>query len=100
MSQEGTTPRPWKRSDRGVIMDADGHPVAAVQSLPIGNLILTAVNQHDALTAVAEAARLRRNTVIRDREKFVGEWVAVPLEDFNRLVDALAAYRALVEPPG
>lgn len=36
-----------------------------------------------------EAAALRRNALICEREGLVGDWVAVPREDFDRLREVL-----------
>lgn len=37
-----------------------------------------------------EAADLKRNTIIHNEKGFIGTWVAVPREDFEKLVAALS----------
>ena len=39
--------------------------------------------------ALRDAASLKRNTIIYDDPKFIGEWIAIPLSDFDALSDAL-----------
>jgi hypothetical protein len=48
------------------------------------------------LARVVEAAALHRNTIMHDAPDFVGDWVAVPREDFDRHVAALAAAKESV----
>jgi hypothetical protein len=42
------------------------------------------------VAALTKAATLRRNALIHDNQDFVGEWIAIPRADFDRLRAALA----------
>lgn len=43
-----------------------------------------------SLLAVAESARLKRNSRWNADKKFEGEWIVIPKEDFDALRSALA----------
>jgi hypothetical protein len=101
------TPRPWfwdsySRIYGSPAVMVDGDP-AYPQVVPLPNptrgdvttrqggadarLIVAAVNDYDRLRRIEAAARLTRNVRFLgdDLPAFVGEWVAVPAEDFDRL---------------
>lgn len=73
MTEDKSTPRPWKVYDEMVIGGADGLPVALMyrredQATPNASLIVSAVNSHDALRECVEALK----NVVREHENADG----------------------------
>ena len=55
-------------------------------------LTIHEAKKHKAkLAALVEAANFKRNAIIRDSSEFIGNWVAIPEDDFDKLVAAIAA---------
>ena len=55
-------------------------------------LIVTSVNARPKVEELVQAAQLKRNVILpEEHPAFVGHWIAVPREDFDRLQEAIDA---------
>jgi hypothetical protein len=62
---------------------------------PDAKLIVTSVNARPKVEELVKAGQFKRNAIIHDESpKFIGEWIAVPREDFQRFCETLLEVEA------
>jgi hypothetical protein len=95
------TPGPWwavqNEIDHADVRNDRKRSLVTARFVDDAALIAEARNALPKLLAIAEAARFPRNVAVGDGaemhhgDRFQGEWVAVPAQDFDRLRASVAA---------